>query len=159
MSRLGEAWRGRTPRERWLIGIMLALLAAMLAWLLILRPLGDMLEESKARHERAVAELAEARGQAAEIAALERRKLPRLQGEIGFEVGRLAAQAGFQLTRLEPQGLDRAVLSIQAARPQALFAWLGAIETENGLIVERLSATANSDRTLAAELTLRARGR
>jgi hypothetical protein len=49
-------------------------------------------------------------------------------------------------------------LAIEAARPQALFAWVSEMERDKGLIVERLTAKANSDRTLSAEITFRARG-
>ena len=51
-----------------------------------------------------------------------------------------------------------ATVAIDAARPQALFGWLVRLE-ESGLLVERLRAQANSDRTLAVEAVLRARGR
>ena len=52
----------------------------------------------------------------------------------------------------------RASVAVDAARPQALFAWVLRLE-QSGLVVERLSARANSDRTIAAEIALRARGR
>ena len=60
MSGLKALWLARTPRERWLLGAMFALVALVLVWFLVLRPLGDMLSAAKARHGNAVAELAEA---------------------------------------------------------------------------------------------------
>jgi len=44
-----------------------------------------------------------------------------------------------------------------SARPQALFAWLARVEVE-GYVVESLSVSSNPDRTLAAQIVLRARG-
>ena len=79
-ARLKALWLARTPRERWLLGVMLALAVLVLAWLLILRPLGDMLSAARQRHGEAVAALGEARSQAAAIAALERNRPPAERG-------------------------------------------------------------------------------
>jgi hypothetical protein len=48
-------------------------------------------------------------------------------------------------------------LAIGAARPQALFGWIAGLEAQ-GYVVERLSASSNPDRTLSAQILLRARG-
>lgn len=155
-GRLRALWRARTPRERWLIALMLALLALVAVWLLVLRPLGDIKAAARQRHEAAVAALADARADAAAIGALERRRPAPIAGPLDIAVARAAAEAGFQLSRLQAEGAGRVALTIDAARPQALFGWLGAME-RRGLIVERLSATGNGDRTLAAQVLLRAR--
>jgi general secretion pathway protein M len=156
-GRLKAIWMARTPRERWLLGIMLALVAGVLFWLLILRPLGDTLSAAKERHGLAVAALAEARGQAAEISALEKNKAPPLGGPIEAAVGQAASAAGFALSRIEPQGEGRIAIGISAARPQAFFPWLVELERRHGLIVDELSVSGNADRTLSVEATLRAR--
>ena len=39
IAMLSPWWAQRTGRERWLIGAMLALLAALLFWLVLVRPL------------------------------------------------------------------------------------------------------------------------
>jgi general secretion pathway protein M len=156
-ARLKTLWLARTPRERRLLGAMLALFALVLAWLLILRPLGDMLSEAKERHGNALATLAEARAQAAAIAALERNKPTAILGPIDQAVAAAASEAGFKLSQLQPQGPGRVAIAIGAARPQALFGWIAGLETQ-GYVVERMSASSNPDRTLAAQLVLRARG-
>jgi general secretion pathway protein M len=48
-------------------------------------------------------------------------------------------------------------VTIESARPQALFGWVASLE-RRGLAVERLRAQANADRTLTAEIAFRARG-
>jgi general secretion pathway protein M len=156
-ARLAAMWKARTRRERWLLGIMLALLAFVLAWLLMLRPIGDMMSSARERHGRAVAALAEARAQAGVLKTLERGRARALPGPLEVVVGRAASETGFQLSRLDPQGPDRIALAIPAARPQALFGWVAQMESSHGLVVDRLSATANSDRTLSAEIVLRRR--
>jgi general secretion pathway protein M len=154
---LMRLWAERTPRERVLLGVMLALVAALLLWLLVLRPFGDMLSAARERHGQAVAQLARAREQAALIRSLERQGGgATIRGPIEIELGRAAAAAGFQLGGLQAAGEGRVAVAIPAARPQALFGWLAQLE-RSGFLVERFEASANSDRSLAVQATLRAR--
>lgn len=156
-ARLRALWLARTPRERWLLGTMLALVALVLAWLLILRPLGDMLSAARQRHGEAVADLAEARAQAAAIGGLEKNRPAAVAGPADAAVAAAASAAGFQLSALQPEGPGRVSLAIGAAKPEALFGWVAQLEAQ-GFIVERLTATSNPDRTLSAQILLRTRG-
>ncbi len=156
-ARLKALWLARTPRERWLLGVMLAMVALVLAWLLILRPLGDMLSAAKQRHGEAVANLGEARSQAAAIGGLERNRPAPLAGPLDTAIAAAASEAGFQLSGIQPEGPGRVSIAIGAARPPALFGWVGRLEAQ-GFVVERLTATSNPDRTLSAQIVLRSRG-
>jgi general secretion pathway protein M len=157
-ARLRALWLARTPRERWLLAIMFALAALVLVWFLVLRPLGDLLSAARERHAEAVAALAETRTQAAEIAMLERGGPAAIEGPIDQALAAAASDAGFQLSALQAQGPGRVSFALGAARPQALFGWISGLEGQ-GYVVERLSASSNPDRTLAAQIVLRARGR
>jgi general secretion pathway protein M len=156
-ERIKVLWLARSVRERWLLGVMLALVALVLVWLAILRPLSDMLSAARQRHGEAVTALAEARSQAAAIAALERERPAPLAGPIDVAVTAAASAAGFQLSGIQPQGPGRVSLAIGAAKPQALFGWIAGLEAQ-GYIVQSLSVTSNADRTLSAQIALRARG-
>jgi general secretion pathway protein M len=151
-------WRQRSRREQLLLAVMLALAGITLVWLLVIRPLGDALANSRERHERAVIALAEARSQARIISRLEGQRLPALDGPLLMLVSADAAESGFALTRITPDGDRRVSLSMSSAKPQSFFAWLDRLEKGRGLVVERLSVASNSDRTLSVELTLRTRG-
>jgi general secretion pathway protein M len=151
-------WRTRTLREQRLLLATAGLLALVLAWLLVVRPLGDALATARERHGEAVVELAEARAAAAAIGRLEGDAPSTLPGPIDTMINQSAADAGFQVARIDREGANRATLAIAAARPQAFFGWVGQMESDRGLIVDRLSATANSDKTLAVQVTFRARG-
>jgi general secretion pathway protein M len=157
IGRLKTLWMARTVRERWLLAVMLALVALVLVWLLILRPLSDMLSAARQSHGEAVAALAEARSQAAAIAALERNRPAPFAGPIDTAIAAAASDAGFQLSGLQPVGQGRVSLAIGAAKPQALFGWVAALEAQ-GYIVQSLTASSNPDRTLSAQIVLRARG-
>jgi general secretion pathway protein M len=156
-ARFKALWLARSPRERWLLGTMLALVALVLVWLLILRPLSDMLSAARQRHGEAVAALAEARSQAAAIAELERNRPAPFAGPIDAAVAAAASDAGFQLSGLQAEGAGRVALAIGAAKPQALFGWIAALEAQ-GYIVQSLTVSSNPDRTLSARIVLRARG-
>lgn len=152
-------WRTRTPREQGLVLAMLALAAVVLVWLLVVRPLGDALSDARARHGAAVVALAEARAQAAAIGTIERAPRPALPAPIEQLIGSAAAEAGFPASRIEREGEHQATLAVDAVRPEAFFGWVRRMESESGLIVERLRATSNSDQTLAVQITFRARSR
>jgi general secretion pathway protein M len=156
-ARLKALWLARTARERWLLGVMFALAALVLVWFLVLRPLGDMLSAAKERHGLAVAALAEARLRAATITMLERGTTGTPGEPAAQVVAAAAAEAGFQLSAMHPEGPGRVSFALGAARPQALFGWIAGLEAQ-GYVVERLSATSNPDRTLAAQIVLRSRG-
>ena len=154
---LSAWWRARSRREQILLAILAALFGITFAWLLVVRPLGDSLAAARERHGEAVIALAEAKAGAAAIAGLERSRPASLGAPVEQAVTESAAAAGFQLSRIQGQGAGKVDLAIEAARPQALFAWVSEMERGKGLIVERLTAKANSDRTLSAQVTFRAR--
>ena len=146
-------WSERSRREQWLIQIMLGLAVIVLGWLLVVRPLSDALDAAKTRHAAAVVALGEARARATPGAA----PGAPVAAPVDALVARTANEAGFTNARITSQGSARASVAVDAARPQALFGWVARLE-QSGLLVERLVARTNSDRTVAAELTLRKRG-
>lgn len=152
------AWfRGRTRREQRLLLAMLALAALVLAWLLVVRPLGDSLAAARERHGAAVVALAEARSRGEAIGRLEKSRPPPLGGPLADMLARAAGESGFPLSRIQTEASGAVTLAMASARPQAFFAWVEEMERGRGLIVERLSATSNSDRTLSVEVSFRAR--
>ena len=144
-------WEMRSTRERRLLAIMLALLAILVLWLAVVRPLADALEAARLQHDAAVVALAEAR--AARPAAA-----PAAVGRADSIVAETAAAAGFTGVRIARLGPARASAAVDSARPQALFGWIAEME-RRGLVVERLRVQANADRTLSAELALRTAAR
>jgi general secretion pathway protein M len=155
----GTWWRSRTLREQRLLLAMSGLLSVVLLWLLLIRPLGDALSNARERHSNAALVLAEARAQAALIRQLEGSAPAKAFAEpIDALVSRSATEAGFPIARLEREGTNQATLVLASVRPQAFFGWLAQMESR-GLIVERLNASTNSDRTLTIQVSFRGRGR
>lgn len=151
-------WQGRTLREQRLLLAMFGIAAAVLAWLLIVRPLSDALSAARERHNEAVVALADVRSQVAAIgAAQEPNAAVTLSGPVETIVRQSAEESGFPITRIDATGAGQATLIIDAVRPQAFFGWVAQMESR-GLIVDRLSANPNADQTLAVQVTFRARG-
>jgi general secretion pathway protein M len=71
-------------------------------------------------------------------------------------ISRTAADAGFTAARVAGGGPNMARMTLDAARPQALFGWIATLETQ-GVRIERLQARANPDRTVAVEAAFSAR--
>ncbi len=158
ISRVTIWYRGRSTREQRLLLVMALLFLLVVLWLLVIRPLNDALADARARHAEAVIEQAEARAQAAALGTLAAAGGARpLTEPVETVVARTAAQAGFQLSRLQVDPGGRGVsIGIEAARPQALFGWVSSLERQ-GIVVTTLSATANADRTLAVQGGFRGR--
>lgn len=151
-------WSGRSERERILLAVMGGLIALLLFWLLVIRPLDVAQASARQRLELAT----QAAGRVAAVAdsvRQARRLAPAsLSAALPTAVGEAAQGAGFTLSRLDAQGPDSVVIGISTARSPALFTWLAALR-QQGVIVERLTLRTNSDATLAVEGTLRVRAR
>jgi general secretion pathway protein M len=148
-------WRERSARERTLLLLMAALAVLVLGWLLVVRPLSDALDTAKTRHAAAAVALGEARARAAQGGGPRGATAASLP--VDALIARTSSEAGFTGARIASQGPARASVAIDAARPQALCAWLVRLE-QSGVVVESLRARTNSDRTLAAEARFRAWG-
>lgn len=143
-------WRGRSVREQRLLLVMFALLAVTVLWLGIYRPMEAALSNARERHQQAVIRLGEVRAAAA---ALKSGPAVGLPGPLVSVVTQAATDAGFANAVVTPQGDRRVSVSIPSARPAPFFAWIASLEAR-GIVVERLSARANSDPTLAVDASL-----
>ncbi len=151
-------WSGRSTREQWLLGVMIALFALLLFWLIVLRPIDAARAGAIARLDTASAASGRVNAATDAIRTARQSGAPTLSGTLPVAVGQAAESAGFTLARLDAQGADRVTISIATARSPALFAWLGALARQ-GIVVEKLTLRTNSDATLGVEGVLRVRGR
>ena len=145
-------WESRSERERWLVGLMLVLAAILLLWLW-------SFARSRTRSMRQRCATAMQRPllpRRAHERSRWRHPRRRRRDRSDAIAARTAAAAGFPGARIAGQGPGRASVSLDAARPQALFGWIAQME-QAGLVVERLRAQANPDHTLSAEMILGAR--
>lgn len=142
-----NAWLdGRTPRERIMLVVCAILLAAVLVWLLVYRPLEAWREMAADRRFAAVAE------EAAVVTALSgvpaQAPAPSA-GDINAVVQSTAGEAGVtpNLAMAANGDLGFTASSVSTA---AAFAWLAAMERQ-ALTVTSLSVVENADSTVTIE--------
>lgn len=153
MSGASAWWATRSTREQRLLLVMFGLIALVLIWLLVVRPLGDALDRAKQRHNAVVLALAEARARSNPSGARSSGAVPL---PLDALISRTATDAGFTAAQVAGGGATTARLTLGAARPQALFGWIATLEAQ-GVRVETLQARANPDRTVAVEAAFSAR--
>lgn len=158
-DRLRFWWRLRSPREQRLLLAMLALAVLTLAWLLVIRPLGDLLGDARARAARAAIAAGDAQARADAIRALEAARPATLRLPVVGVVTQAATEAGFTAARIDRDPGGGVSVTLASARPPAFFGWVEAMEARRGLVVERLGAQPNADSTISAQVTFRDAGR
>ncbi|MGD9812097.1 MAG: type II secretion system protein GspM [Sphingobium sp.] len=159
MESLRYWWNARAPREKILLAIMAALIASMVLWLGVYRPVESGL------HDAALAN-AEATERHADVA----RKVELLQkgglntpivsttATIGQIVGQSAGEAGFTLDRMQERGVDHADVSIASARATALLGWIAKLEGQ-GVVLEKLSVNpSGATGTVSAQISFKRAG-
>lgn len=159
IARLVDWWGGLSRRERVLVGIMFALLAIVVVWLGIARPVESGL---KSAVERQGAALDRNVAVKARVRAL--KTLPAGPGAgpaapVSQLVGESASEAGLTLDRNQEQGPDRVDIAIATVRPTAFFGWIAQLEAQ-GVVVETMTAQPGTTAgTLQVEAIFKARGK
>lgn len=150
-DRLYPWWEGRTLREQRMLALMMALLAAVLVWLAVVRPALGWREAAASDRAQAEADLASVQTGLRLVAPST--AAPRAAIDVdGFEplVLRTAEAAGLSITT----GMDasgRLSFRIPNGSSSALFGWLSALEHEHGISIISLGVIENTDATLQAE--------
>lgn len=140
---------GRSPRERWMIVLMLAIAVPVLAWLLVLRPLNSAYDAALQRHLEAVDRNGRVR-MLAEVARKQPASSPVVApiADIGLVVAEAATQSGLTLDGNNPAGPNS--VSVSASQGSALQAlqWLRDVEAR-GLVVQEWRITPNGTGTVS----------
>lgn len=157
MTPLRVWFAARSLREKRLLLVMAALLALTIIWAGIIRPVGDGLSSARERYTDATLRLAETTARVDAVREAQRARPRPLTGALADVVRAAATEAGFAIAGLDEPGSGRVHFTIQSARPGALDAWLARLE-RGGVLVDAARLTDNGDRTVAADLTLKARG-
>ena len=140
MERMKALWDDRSPREQWMLGVMVAMLAVVILWVGVLWPL-------QAGQRSARDALAQATDRNADIRTKVKllKSLPRNAASgaavapVDQLIGQAAGEAGLTLERAQAQGANRVEIAMASVRPVALFSWLAALEAQ-GVRVDTISA-------------------
>jgi general secretion pathway protein M len=139
MDRVKTLWGDRSPREQAMLGVMIALLAVVILWLGILRPLDGAQRSARAALAEATDRNAAIRAKVKLLKSLPRSSASAAAGAFDQMIGQSAGEAGLTLERAQTQGADRLDIALASVRPSALFSWLAALEAQ-GVQVETMSA-------------------
>lgn len=145
---------GLNQREKLLVGIAGLLLAGLVGYYGIARPMFGAMTSAEQRYTSAVEQQARIE---AKVAALQQpvdRTVVKFSGAIDAFVGQSAGETGIAVASVTPQSDSRVNIVVESAKPTALFGWLARIERE-GIAVESLSVDPAGNGTISATLTLR----
>jgi len=149
---IGLWWDGRSVREQRMLAVMGLLIAAVLIWLLVLRPAWTWREAAAERRVAAVASLNRIESG---LAALTPEKagapMPLIEVE---QAARSAAEAtglSVALSVDETGGIGFEAPGVASA---ALFGWMATLKTEYGIDTVGVTVIENADATLDASGTL-----
>lgn len=157
IANLRNWFDGRSLREKRLLLVMGALAILTIVWGGIIRPVTDGLSSARERYAGAVVRLGNTQTRVAAVQALQQNRPAALSGPLEAAVRARADSAGFPLSAATPIDNNRVQIAINSARPAALLAWIAELEGA-GILVDTLNVTNNGDKTVAVQMTLKARG-
>lgn len=145
---------GLSQRERILVGVAGLLLAGLVGYYGIARPMFGAMTVAEERYLDAIEQQARID---AKVAALQQPvdgDVVKFSGTIDAFVGQSAGETGIAVASVTPQSDSRVNMVVESAKPTALFGWLARIERE-GIAVESLSVNPAGSGTISATMTLR----
>lgn len=151
MHSLQAWWRGRLPRERAMLAVMAALLAAFAWWYGLLWPLRALRDDAGERHDRAALALQEAGMQAAALADRPAALPPGDRDVLLRLLHDSTRDAGLVPGRQRSAADGAVVLEFERVEAPALFGWLGRLADEAGLAPSLLQVE-RADGRLRAEV-------
>ena len=150
MSALTARWQAFSPRERLLVGILGALALVLLLTVLVLRPLAATRADGVA----AFAEASQTRAAVARAVGSGAGASVPNTGPLRNVVEATATEAGIVIDRYDFRG-DGVDLTISDIDAPTLYAWLGTLSTQHGIVVGEASLRTSGDAGLVtARLTL-----
>lgn len=132
-------WEQRSTREQWMLGIMLALLAAVILWLGVARPLAAARADSSEALRAATDRNASIRASVKVLKALPPAPTTGPAAPLDQIVSQSASEAGLTMERAQALGDDRIDIAIASVRPVALLSWIATLEAQ-GIRVETIRA-------------------
>lgn len=157
MEGLVAYWRGLAQREQLLVGVMGVLLAVVILWLAVVRPVNAGIVRAVERHDAALDRNMSVRDKVAALKAPPAAKGAGPDAPLAQLLSESAGEAGLTLDRNQEQGPGRAEIAIASARPPALFSWVAGLEAR-GVVVENLTAQpAGTAGTISVQAVMKGR--
>jgi general secretion pathway protein M len=145
---------GLSQREQILVGIAGLLVAGLVAYYGIARPMVGAMTAAETRYVDAVERQARIDAKVAALRQPVDGTTVKFSGAIDIYISQSAGETGIAVGSINRQSDDRVNMVIESAKPKALFGWLARIERE-GIAVESLNVNPAGNGTVSATLTLR----
>lgn len=145
---------GLSQREKILVGIAGLLLAGLVGFYGITRPMVGAMTSAEERYLASVEQQARIEAKVAALQQPTDGTVARFSGTIDAFVGQSAGETGIAVASVTPQSDSRVNMVVESAKPTALFGWLARIE-QQGIAVESLDINPMDNGTISATMTLR----
>lgn len=145
---------GLSQREKILVGIAGLLLAGLVGYYGIARPMFGAMTSAEERYVSAVERQARVEAKVAALQQPIEGNAAKFGGAIDSFVSQSAGETGIAVGSVVLQSEGRVNLVVESAKPTALFGWLARIERE-GIAVEALSINPTGNGAISATMTLR----
>lgn len=145
---------GLSQREKILVGIAGLLLAGLVGYYGIARPMSGAMTAAEERYINAIERQARIEAKVAALRQPVVGQAIRINVAIDAFVSQSAGETGIAVASVTPQSDSRVNMVVESAKPTALFGWLARVERE-GIAVESLSINPAGNGTISATLTLR----
>lgn len=134
-ARLAAWWHALAPRERAMVAIMLALLAAFAWWYGLLAPLRALRDGAETRYDQAAMTLQSVEADLGALATAGTTSAPPTQGLEALQRHVLASarDAGLAPSRQRTDADGMFSVEFERVASPALFAWLGALADAHGI--------------------------
>ncbi|MGE4432071.1 MAG: type II secretion system protein GspM [Sphingobium sp.] len=152
-------WNARAPRERVLLAVMIALLAIVIAWLGVYRPMENGLRGAALANQEAADRYADMARKVEWLKGAEKRAAGS-SSTLPVEqiIGQSAGEAGFTLDRVQAQGSDRVDIAIASARSTALLGWIQVLEGQGMAVDKAMITPSGTTGTVSAQISFRRSG-
>lgn len=124
-------WDARAPRERWMVGTMLACVAVFAFHYALMQPLSRLDRDQTLRYQRA----------AGALAALQAAHAARTEALTAASLPAHAHAAGIPQVRIRPVSASEVEVDIDAAPAASLIGWLDRLDRTQGLAPSQVSIT------------------
>ena len=154
IEQIGQWFRALSQREKVLITIAAVLVVGVGGYYGVVRPLVGAMSGAEERYSEAVARQARIESKVAALSGSDGDTKNGFAGSLDEFVSQSAGETGIAIGIVDAQSNGTVNVTVESAKPTALFGWLARIE-EKGVAVENLSAKPNANQTISATMTLR----
>lgn len=151
-------WNGRSARERWMLGVLAALMVGVGLWLGVLKPLDAWADRAASDQTRALQNRAAVDRALAEMAAIKTNPAPRANRPLEALINETASAAGLSIDRLEPDPAGGMRVAIEGGQANVVFPWIAQLQVEHGVAAQSLTVLKEGE-GLAVDATFVQAGR